>query len=1173
MNSNISIYNSFLILLLSLVNVGCMEEIMYVNDDSQQEYIGFKAALTAETRSLSGNGNTQYLTVQEEEWPLFDNEEPTRSSQISSLEGLGVGMYAYKYNSGNCTGNIMNNHSFIFVDNEDLKSADDYVLWSSVGESDIMKVYGYAPRNVSGASLSSTNNIPVITYKVPSDVSSQQDIIATEAKEVKGSYRQNIPLTFRHILTGVRFKAGFDCIVNSVKVENVYSKGNFEIGGVWDNITEKTSFELSFNGGKSCSAGGYITDDAMILMMIPQLLPDDARVTLNYTENGTSGTIQASLKDLIWEKGNLITYTINKTREKDYIYFDLHAGDVIITPDSYSGYVYVNGIATEINGQIDPSKQSDNHYYIYQSTSGNKSQTGWVSKIGDGICRIPKYESVTVGGRLWSDYITNNDNVEEVIEAWDSEQGIISDINNTTGAALAGAVRKVGRSSTQYFINVRGNGVNPVNCNITICDLYSRYQPHGATRTSGGITFKPNVDFSTLTINLLGDNRFGNVHYFSGKQNGDLLENNRIIFQGTGSLTAATVDFYKGTSAQSSSDEFDGDNVYGYFSNYWCSAIGGDDGAEGNSLGIVIKNGTIFAGTTQAENCTALGAGGNDKGIVQIEGGSVTAVASTTGTAIGGGIGFNSTGGKGEVKISGGNVYAYNHGNEWEIPSAAIGSAGSWKSYGGPGTIEITGGYVYAQTALGTAIGGGSSKTRQGGNATVRISGGYVIAKSISAVDKHTGETYPAGAGIGGGTGGNGMATVGQDNIPAYGGAANIDISGNPIIRTGSIGGGKTNNPEGKIGNATISVSGGDITAQFVMAGGAEESKESSFTMTGGLISNSFISDKEYYHIVENGGAVYMEDGTFTMTGGAIRKCTAGMGGAVFIKKSPNALKTPEFYMSGGEISDCVAETNGGAIYLEVGKVTLAGGNVKGNLARNGNGGGVYIIAGDFYMPESGTAHLDDNSALDRGGDNAGNGGGIYVTSSTSDVNVQVLSGAVTNNTSDMNGGGLCVDMATTTTTANVTIGKSGSTNLLNPDISGNEAVMYGGGLYAIGENAKVTINGGRIINNSVPNYVPNENVTNQRGTVVLNGGDVTHVVVTFDGNGEGATVDGYPTAYQNIVTATNSFLVLPKTVKRNFYNFAGWNSRPDGKGVNYTDGQLMNIDKDLTLYAQWIAQ
>ena len=300
---------------------------------------------------------------------ILSNEEPTRSSQISSLEGLGVGMYAYKYNSGNCTGNIMNNHSFIFVDNEDLKSADDYVLWSSVGESDIMKVYGYAPRNVSGASLSSTNNIPVITYKVPSDVSSQQDIIATEAKEVKGSYRQNIPLTFRHILTGVRFKAGFDCIVNSVKVENVYSKGNFEIGGVWDNITEKTSFELSFNGGKSCSAGGYITDDAMILMMIPQLLPDDARVTLNYTENGTSGTIQASLKDLIWEKGNLITYTINKTREKDYIYFDLHAGDVIITPDSYSGYVYVNGIATEINGQIDPAKQSDNHYYIYQSTT------------------------------------------------------------------------------------------------------------------------------------------------------------------------------------------------------------------------------------------------------------------------------------------------------------------------------------------------------------------------------------------------------------------------------------------------------------------------------------------------------------------------------------------------------------------------------------------------------------------------------------------------------------------------------------------------------------------------------------------------------------------------------------------------------------------------------------
>ena len=106
-----------------------------------------------------------------------------------------------------------------------------------------------------------------------------------------------------------------------------------------------------------------------------------------------------------------------------------------------------------------------------------------------------------------------------------------------------------------------------------------------------------------------------------------------------------------------------------------------------------------------------------------------------------------------------------------------------------------------------------------------------------------------------------------------------------------------------------------------------------------------------------------------------------------------------------------------------------------------------------------------------------------------------------------------------------------------------------------------------------VAGIVLDENVTNQRGTVVLNGGNVTHVVVTFDANAADATVDGASVAYQNIVTATNSFLVQPTSIQRNFYNFVNWNTRPDGMGMTYTNGQLMNITEDMTLYAQWEAQ
>ena len=97
--------------------------------------------------------------------------------------------------------------------------------------------------------------------------------------------------------------------------------------------------------------------------------------------------------------------------------------------------------------------------------------------------------------------------------------------------------------------------------------------------------------------------------------------------------------------------------------NYWNSALGASDSTAEDARGIVINGGTIFAGTTYQDNCTAIGAGGNAYGEVTINGGTVTAVASTTGTAIGGGIGYTSQGGNAIVKITGGTVYAYNYEN------------------------------------------------------------------------------------------------------------------------------------------------------------------------------------------------------------------------------------------------------------------------------------------------------------------------------------------------------------------------------------------------------------------------------------------------------------------------------------------------------------------------------
>ena len=1154
--------------LLVSLSVACTDDREVFGEYRPSDVIAFKASLHNDVQAVVGRGVSSFLSIEEEEWPLETVEhKDSRGTVVSALNDVNVGVFGYIASDNT---EVFHNASFTFKDNENLlPDAGSSKAWNDDGVKDKgLKFYTYAPRmeniTVSGAAAEAG---PGFTYTVSSVVAEQKDIIASDMKEVEANYNQYIPLIFSHVLTGVRFKLGnFESPVKvtSLKVEGVYGTGTYTLGDAWNIAEDATtvSFELIKNGTNTYNEGDVLTDGENTLMMIPQLLPGGSKVVLTYEMGGQTGTREASLAGLKWEPGKLITYTINHAPPtQDYIYFDLHAGDVDITPTSYSGKVYVNGVATDVSAaSVDISALK---FYVYQSTEANKATTGWETAIGTGTCRIPQYAPVKVGDKFWSEFITNNQSVEDVIEAWDNKGG------------TAGAVIDAKRTHTLNKISVTCPEETSITCDLTIDNLYSRYQEASVSRTTGGITFYPLRDNSTLTINLVGDNRFGAVHYCSK------LSNNQLILQGTGSLTVADVDFNVSFSTQSQNN---GEGVEGYFSNYWCSAIGGNDSSQGNAIGIVIKGGTIFAGTTLAENCTAIGGGGNDKGVVTIEGGTVTAVAATTGVAIGGGIGFNSQGGIGIVNISGGNVYAYNLGNEWEIPSAAIGSAGSSAKYGGEGTVNISGNaYVYAQTALGTAIGGGSSKTQHGGNATVNISGNcYVIAKSIEAIDKKTGTKYPAGNGIGGGTGGTGKASDKEDAPPAYGGSATVTISGNPTIRTGSIGGGKTNNPNGKIGSANINVSGGNILGQFVLAGGAGEGQTSSFTMSGKntVISNSDVYDKEYYHVQTNGGAVYMEDGTFTMSEGTIRNCTANTGGAVYIKKSANALLNPKFIMTGGTIEDCMSETHGGAVYLEVGSVELSGNaKIQKNLAQCGNGGAVYITAGDFSM--NGTSSVEYNSALTKNADQTiGHGGGIYVTSSELEVNVNVLSGTIRNNTSDGNGGGVCVDMAETTAIANIKIGEVGSQNLDNPDITKNESVMYGGGLYAKGQNAKVDINGGIIMDNTVSNYVPNENVYNDKGTVTLIGGKVTHVIVTFDANAyndedrkerdETALLDGNATATQKIVTDTNSLLVQPKEIKRSYYNFVEWNTMPDGSGKSYKDGETVNIKENLTLYAQW---
>jgi len=240
---------------------------------------------------------------------------------------------------------------------------------------------------------------------------------------------------------------------------------------------------------------------------------------------------------------------------------------------------------------------------------------------------------------------------------------------------------------------------------------------------------------------------------------------------------------------------------------------------------------------------------------------------------------------------------------------------------------------------------------------------------------------------------------------------------------------------------------------------------------------------------------------------------------------------------------------------------------------------------GSFTM--DGNVVFEGNSATNKSDetDNKGNplygkGGALYVTSSTEKVDVNILSGYIRANGSDRLGGGICVDMKEGAEASIVVGSKDAGGGKDTPSITSNHTLSEGGGLYAKGENADITIYHGTINGNSTTAYVHNENVANEGGMVTLVGDeesvDVTHNVVYFHANGEYATFNSETNvseAIQRIVTSTNSRLVQPAYIARPGYTFVGWHTRADGddsKGEPYQNGDVMNISADLHLYAQW---
>ena len=562
--------------------------------------------------------------------------------------------------------------------------------------------------------------------------------------------------------------------------------------------------------------------------------------------------------------------------------------------------------------------------------------------------------------------------------------------------------------------------------------------------------------------------------------------------------------------------------------NHWNSGIGGDDGSFDRVDNFEIAGGKIQVLTTYADNCTAIGAGGNGYCQMKITGGKVIAHCNGTGAAIGGGIGWNSQGGESDVTITGGTVYAKNHGkiytkitgygSDGVTPSSskivtendnydavvggvAIGSGSTFFSIGSEGKVTISGGSVEAYAAHGNAIGGGNSSSKTGGKATITITGGTVVANSIGGgsslngaggaadviidgtanVTLNKSSADAADGGIGGGDSSNGE-----------GGKATINVYAGIMNCAGIIGGGN-GGVSGNGGAADINVYGGILTAQAIgggVGGASGHGGAADIYIEGGNISTGSIGGGStlnpngslgYAKALITGGDI---SGQFLMAKGGTEPCTFEMTGGRL--HGVNTLS--------GNSAYTYEKEDGAAVYMDDpnGIVKILGGVIENCHARNG--GAIYMTAGTFEMSQ---ADANVETAI-RNCSATGDGGAVYLGGG----NVKISGGTLTGNIAANNGGAIAI--------------KNGNFRMIGGAIDGNTATNgSGGGLYvaADGKNLNVDVASGSLSANTSKSHGGAIAVFGQpdgtENISVTVGVNKKHQGVAFCEHGDGVTETG----------------------------------------------------------------
>lgn len=168
--------------------------------------------------------------------------------------------------------------------------------------------------------LNKPNGRPFISYKVPAANADQPDLMIATRRENIRPTGNPVSMQMNHALTALGFRIdGQGQRISTITISDIYDTGIAELSGgsiVWNHSridgstlvsAARTTIDLTATLTYDAATGDYTTSAGGYLMMVPQALTPDTKITMNFSDGTPSMTYRPSQE---WRPGDRLTYNI-----------------------------------------------------------------------------------------------------------------------------------------------------------------------------------------------------------------------------------------------------------------------------------------------------------------------------------------------------------------------------------------------------------------------------------------------------------------------------------------------------------------------------------------------------------------------------------------------------------------------------------------------------------------------------------------------------------------------------------------------------------------------------------------------------------------------------------------------------------------------------------------------